>query len=149
MAQPKILRGTYFSLGIGDGGSPETFAPLCGVTTRNFTHNRATNDVYTRDCADPEDVPIRNLIVTGESWTLTGNGVLNRENLDTLIAADNSNLTYNWRFWFTEPSGDLVLAGHWQGPGKMTNFQVQSEDANFANISFTIESDGQWTWTQD
>jgi hypothetical protein len=146
MAQPKILRGTYFSLGIGDGGSPETFTALCGVTTRNFTHQHNTSDVYTRDCADPENVPVRNLIVTGEAWSLNGSGVLNRDNLDTIIATDDGQ-THNFRFWFTEPSGDAVFMGHYQGPGIMTNFQINSEDANFANISFTIESDGAWTWT--
>ena len=145
MAQPKILRGTYFSLMLGDGGSPETFAALCGITTRTFTHNRGTSDVYTRDCADPLDVPIRNLIVTGESWSLTGTGVLNRDNLDTIIAADD-NLTHDWRYLFTEPTGDLVFQGYYSGPGIMTSFQITGEDANFANISLTIESDGQWTW---
>jgi hypothetical protein len=145
MAQPKILRGTYFSLMLGDGGSPETFLALCGFTTRNFTHARGTNDIYTRDCADPEDVPIRNLIVTGESWSLSGNGVLNRENLDTIIAADN-NLTHNWRYLFTEPSGDLVFQGYYAGPGIITNFQITADDGNFANISLSIESDGQWNW---
>jgi hypothetical protein len=116
MAQPKILRGTYFSLMLGDGGSPETFLALCGISTRSFTHARQTSDVYTRDCADPEDVPIRNLLVTGESWSLTGSGVLNRENLDTIIAADD-NQTHNWRYVFTEPSGDLVFQGFYAGPG--------------------------------
>jgi predicted secreted protein len=145
MAQPKILRGTYFSLMLGDGGGPETFTALCGITTRTFNHTRNTNDVYTRDCADPENVPVRNLIITGEAWSLTGTGVLNRDNLDTIIAADD-NQTHNWRYLFTEPAGDLVFQGFYAGPGIITDFQITGEDANFANISLTINSDGQWAW---
>jgi hypothetical protein len=38
MAQPDIIRGTYFSLMLGDGAGPETFTALCGITTRDFTH---------------------------------------------------------------------------------------------------------------
>jgi hypothetical protein len=51
----------------GNGGSPETFTALCGITTRTFTHRRNTNDQYTRDCANPIDVPDPRLIVTGEA----------------------------------------------------------------------------------
>lgn len=146
MAQPKIIRGTYFSLMLGDGGSPETFAALCGITTRTFTHRRNTNDVYTRDCADPIDVPVRNLIVTGEAWTLSGSGVLNRANLPQIQAADD-NQPHDWRYLFTEPSTDLVFQGYYYGPGIMTSFEITGADDNYANISLTIESDGAWNWT--
>jgi predicted secreted protein len=147
MAQPKILRGTYFSLMLGNGGSPETFTALCGITTRSFTHQHNTNDVFTRDCALPENVPVRNLIVTGETWDITGTGVLNRSNLAILQAADDG-ATHNWRYLFTEPSGDLVFQGYYAGPAKLTSFQITAEDANFANISISLASDGAWTWTQ-
>jgi hypothetical protein len=146
MAQPDIIRGTYFSLMLGDGGGPETFAALCGITTRNFTHASNTNDVFTRDCADPENVPVRNLIVTGEQWDLTGNGVLNRANLADIQAADDGQ-THNWRYLFTEPTGDLVFQGYYQGGAIITRLEITAEDANFANISITLASDGAWTWT--
>jgi hypothetical protein len=146
MAQPKIIRGTYFSLMGGNGGSPETFTALCGISTRTFTHRRNTSDQYTRDCADPIDVPVRNLIVTGEAWTLSGTGVLNRENLDTIQALDD-NQPHNWRYLFTEPSDDLVFQGYYQGAGIITSFEITGGDENFATISLTIESDGPWVWT--
>jgi hypothetical protein len=145
MAQPDIIRGTYFSLMAGNGGSPETFAALCGITTRTFTHRRNTNDQYTRNCADPTDVPIRRLIVTGEAWTLSGTGVLNRDNLATMQGLDD-NQPHNWRYLFTEPTDDLVFQGYYFGPGIMTNFEITASDENFANLSLTIESDGLWDW---
>jgi hypothetical protein len=146
MAQPDIIRGTYFSLMLGDGGGPETFAALCGITTRNFTHQHNTNDQYTRDCADPENVPVRRVIVTGEAWNLDGNGVLNRANLATIQAADDGQ-PHNWRYLFTEPATDLVFQGYYEGPAIMSNFQITSSDETFANISISLLSDGLWTWT--
>jgi predicted secreted protein len=146
MAQPKILRGTRFSLMAGDGGSPETFTALCGITTRTFTHRRNTNDQYTRDCADPDDVPIRNLIVTGEAWTLSGTGVLNRDNLEFLQSLDD-NQPHNFRYIFTEPATDLVYQGFYAGAGIITSFEITGGDDNFATISITIESDGAWAFT--
>lgn len=147
MAQPDIIRGTYFSLMLGDGEVVETFAALCGITTRSFTHQTNTNDVFTRDCADPEDIPIRRLIPTGSQWDLSGEGVLNRANLATIQAADDAQ-AHNWRYLFTEPADDLVFQGYYAGPAIITNFQITAADDDFANISITLASDGQWTWTE-
>jgi hypothetical protein len=146
MAQPKILRGTYFSLMLGDGATPtEVFTALCGITTKNFTHQANTNDVFTRDCADPENIPVRNLIITGEQWDLTGEGVLNRENLADIQAVVGG--FANWRYLFTEPTDDEVFQGYYGGRAALTSFQITAEDENFANISITLASDGAWAWT--
>ncbi|MGJ0508932.1 MAG: phage tail tube protein [Methylocystis sp.] len=146
MALPDIIRGTYFSLMAGDGGGPETFAALCGITTRNFTHQHNTNDQYTRDCGDPENEPVRRLIVTGEAWNLDGNGTLNRANLATIQALDDGQ-THNFRYVFTEPAGDLVYQGYYEGPAIITSLQISATDENFATISISLASDGAWTWT--
>lgn len=147
MAQPDIIRGTYFVLALGDGGDPtEIFNPLCGIDTRQFTYQANTTDQFTRDCADPEDVPIRNLIVTGEQWSLSGNGSLNRAFIADLEAAKGK--TRNYQFYWTEPTGDAgVYAGYYEGPAILTNVVIDANDDNFAQISIQIESDGQWNFT--
>jgi predicted secreted protein len=147
MARPDIIRGTYFVLGAGDGGSPQTFTALCGITTRTFRHSTNTTDQYTRDCAEPEDVPERHLITTGEMWSLNGSGTLNRANLATIQALDNG-VTHDFRFWFTEPADDLVYQGYWEGPAKITSFEITGSDETFAQIAISIESDGVWTFTE-
>lgn len=146
MAQPDIIRGTYFVLAMGDGATPtETFLALCGITTRTFSDQINTTDFFNRDCADPEDEPVRRLIVTGRQWSLSGEGSLNRENLDTIIAAHG--VTKNYRFYYTEPADDEVFRGYWQGPAKIVNRTINGSDDTFASISLQIESDGEWTWT--
>jgi predicted secreted protein len=146
MARPDIIRGTYFILSMGDGQTPtETFTALCGITTRTFTAQTNTNDKFTRDCADPEDIPIRRLIPTGRQWSLTGEGELNRAQLDNLIAAEGQ--TKNYRFYYTEPTGDEVYRGYFEGAYMMTNLQITGPDDDFAGISLQFESDGEVTWT--
>lgn len=144
MAQPDIIRGTYFSLLMGNGAGPEVFTALCGISTRSFTAAVNTNDQFTRDCADPEDVPIRRAIVTGRQWDLTGEGTLNRANLADIIAAQA--VTKNYRFLFTEPADDEVYQGYFAGPAILTNLQITAEDESFAQISIALVSDGLWTW---
>lgn len=147
MAQPKIIRGTYFSLMLGNGADPEVFTALCGITTRNFTAQTNTNDVFTKDCADPEDLPIRRVIPTGKQWDLTGEGVLNRDNIDTILAADDGQ-PHNFRFLFTEPATDEVYQGYWGGAGVITNLAIGAGDDEFASLSITIASDSEWVFTE-
>lgn len=145
MAQPDIIRGTYFVLSMGDGGSPtENFTALCGIKTRDFTAQANTTDNFTRDCADPEDVPIRRLIVTGKQWSLTGDGDLNRANIDTIIAAIG--VTKNYRFYWTEPTDDEVFAGYFEGPAIMVNHKIGGNDDAYATLSIQMESDGEWAF---
>lgn len=144
MAQPDIIRGTYFVLAMGDGGSPENFTALCGISTRTFTDQVNTTDQFTRDCADPENIPIRRLITTGQQWALSGEGSLNRSDLEAIIAAQG--VTKNYRFYYTEPADDEVFRGYWEGPAKIVNRTITGADENFATISLQIESDGEWVW---
>lgn len=140
MAQPNIIRGTYFLLSKGDGGSPETFPPLCGITTKTFRGQTNTNDVFTRDCADPEEKPVRRIIATGRQWSISGNGVLNRDNI-ALLQAGLSEIA-NYRFLWTEPADDEVFAGYWEGAFMLTQFEEAASDDGFATISISLESDG-------
>lgn len=144
--QPDIVRGTYFSLMLGDAASPEIFVALCGITTRTFRAQVNTSDQYTRDCADPEDVPIRRLITTGKQWSLSGNGVLNRAQLDVIQAA--LGVTRNYRFVYTEPADDEVFQGYWAGPAKLVSIEETGSDDNFATIALQVESDGEWAWVE-
>jgi hypothetical protein len=131
---------------MGDGGSPtEVFTGLCGITTRSFTDQVNTSDQFTRDCDNPEDRPIRRLITTGQQWSLKGEGSLNRAQLAMVQAAQG--VTKNYRFFFTEPSDDEVFQGYYEGPAMQINLTITGGDAEFATISLSYESDGQWTWT--
>lgn len=145
MAQPDIIRGTYFILALGDGQVSETFNPLCGLTTRQFSYTANTTDEFIRDCADPEDVPIRRLLVTGEQWSLSGNGSLNRANIDDIEAAKGT--TRNFRFYWTEPADDSVYAGYYEGAAIITSITIDGNDDAYAQVAVQIESDGAWTFT--
>jgi hypothetical protein len=146
MAQPDIIRGTYFVLAMGDGATPtESFTALCGINTRTFVSQTNTTDTFTQDCDDPEDIPIRRLITTGRQWSLTGEGQLNRSQLQTILDAEGD--TKNYRFYYTEPANDEVFRGYFQGAAKLVNITLNGNNDDFGGISLQIESDGEWTFT--
>lgn len=145
MSLPDIIRGTYFVLAVGDGAEPtEQFQALCGITTRQFQIQNNTADQFIRDCEEPEDVPIRRLIVTGKQWSLSGNGTLNRAQFEDILAAEG--VTKNWRFYYTEPANDEVYRGYFEGPALLQNVTIDGNDEAYGQLSVQIESDGQWTW---
>ena len=148
MARPKILRGTYVNLLLGDGNvnpGPEVFTPICGITTRTFTHQVNTNDTFVRDCADPEDVPSRETMNTGEQWDLSGSGLLNRSDLERMQAAVGQ--VQNWRYELGQPAGDAVYGGYYAGAAKLTNLTITGDDGQHVTVDLTIVSEGDWAFT--
>jgi hypothetical protein len=148
MAAPAIVRGSYLDIAMGNGASPEVFSILCGLNARNFTQQVNTSDTFVADCADPEDVPIRRLVPTGKQWSLSGEGRYNRSQRAVIDAAVG--VTKTFRFIMSEPDGDSISDGYYEGPGMITNIQFGgsgAESGNFATFSVQIESDGEWTWT--
>lgn len=147
MALPDLLKDGYVSIAIGNGATPtEVFAAICGLTTRSFTEQVNTADRFVRDCADPEDVPIRRLQLTGRQWQLTGSGLLARESLQAVQASVG--ITKNYRFILGEPATDLVYGGHYQGPAVLTSLQLGATEGEFVSIELAFASDGEWAFTE-
>lgn len=146
MAQPDIVKGTYIDILMGDGAEPEVFTPICGLTTRQFTHQVNTNDVFVPDCADPEDRPVRRLSVTGEQWDLSGDGLYNLAQEGVIREA--TGVTKNYRFRVARPAGSTVGTGYYEGPAMITNRQIggNTGGGEFGSLSLAIASDGSWEW---
>jgi hypothetical protein len=147
MAAPDIVKGTYIDILMGDGEDPEVFTPICGATTRSFTQQGNTNDVFIPDCADPEDVPYRRLVPTGRQWDLSADGLMNLAQRADIDAAWM--VTQNYRFRVARPAGSIVGTGYYEGPAMLTNITWGGSTGNgeFASVQLAIASDGEWTWT--
>lgn len=147
MSLPKIVKGQYFDISVENDpvGTPGVFAIICGLTTRNLTHQFNTSDEFIRDCTDPSMVPVRVVNVTGEQFDISGTGLFNRSQGAMIRAISGKSL--NYRFVMSEPEGDPVDGGFYQGPFVLSNIQFGSQDDTNASAQFTWVSDGQITWT--
>jgi hypothetical protein len=134
---------------MGDGATPEVFTVLCGVTTKSITDTVNTGDNFTRDCADPEDIPVRELILSGRQWSLRGGGQMNRDNQPMLEAAVGK--IQNYRFFIGAKQGELAadnpLNGYYGGEAAITTKTINGDDGGYVGLDLTIESHGPWTWT--
>ena len=46
----------------------------------------------------------------------------------------------------SEPAGDAVEDGFYEGPAMLTNLQLGGSDGEFGSVSLQIVSDGAWSW---
>lgn len=147
MAQPKILKGAYIDVLVGNGATPEVFTKLCGLTTKTFTAQKNTTDIFIPDCDDPEIIQSRYLNITGIQWDLSAEGLYNRAQGPLIRDLVNDLASSNMRFYFAEPGADPVDSGYFEGLGLVTNAQFGGATAGeYATISLTIASEGPWVW---
>lgn len=146
MSRPNTLRGTYVEVLMGDGATPEVFTVLCGITTKAITAQLNTGDSFTRDCADPEDIPVRELILASRQWDLRGSGQMNRDNVKNLMDAQGE--IKNYRFFIRAKAGEIApaLNGYLGGAAAITTFTLNGDDAGYAGIDLSIASHGVWDW---
>ena len=148
MSRVNNLRGTYVEILMGDGATPtEAFTVLCGITTRSITDQVNTQDAFNQDCADPEDIPVRELITSGRQWDLRGSGQLNRDLIGDID--DAVGVTKNYRFFIRAKVGETgaALNGYYGGPAKIVSKTINGNNGDFVGIDLAIASDGAWTWT--
>lgn len=144
MSTPKIVRGQYFDVAVFDPTDATVPTALCGLTTRNLTHQFNTNDEFIRDCQDPSGVPFRVVNVTGEQFDVSGTGLFNRAQADLLRRLGGKSRKF--RFVMSEDAEDPVDGGYYEGNFVCSNIQYGAQDGAYVTIQITLVSDGQILW---
>ncbi len=150
MSVPSYVKGQYFDVAVdvtslGLAGLTG-FVILCGLNTRNLSHQVNTSDEAVRDCDQPAQVPWRVLNSTSQQKDMSGTGIHNRAQTNVIRAVFG--LTLPYRFIEGEPGDDLVSQGYWEGNFQMTNWQEGAGDGANVSSQFTIASDGPADWVQ-
>lgn len=144
MSVPKTVKGQYFDVAVFAGSGDTVPTILCGLTTRNLTHQFNTNDEFLRDCQDPSGVPFRVVNVTGEQFDISGTGLFNRDQADLLRRLGGKSRKY--RFIMGEDAEDAVDGGYYEGNFVCSNIQYGAVDGSNVTIQLTFVSDGQVIW---
>lgn len=148
MSVPSIVKGQYWDVAVdvttlalvGITG----FVYICGLNTRNMTHQVNTSDEAIRDCDKPAQVPWRILNPTSQQKDVSGTGLHNRALTNVLRAI--LGVTLPTRFIEGEPGNDLVSQGYWEGPFMLTNWQEGASDGTNVTSQLGWASDGVVPW---
>lgn len=139
MAKPDTIKGTQLYIKISDGASPEVFTHPCLINSdRGVTFRSNTNDIVVPDCDNPDDPAWRELVKDALSAGVTGAGVLDNKlaTIQSYTAWWKSDDAKNVQVW-------LGTLGYWQAPFKLTEWEVTGARNDKAQVSITLESDGE------
>lgn len=133
--------GRLVLLKVGDGGTPETFANLCGVTTRSISINNNVVDVSTPDCTTPSN-PVAYAGDYGiQQVSLSGEGRYTDTADHTVLANASVNQS--------KPNMQIVVPGWgtFEGQALIESYEISGEMEGDASFSAKITLSGTVTFT--
>lgn len=151
MTTPTTVKGQYFDVAVDvtslNLAGQTGFIYLCGLNTKNLTHQINTSDEALGDCDKPGTAPWRVLNDTSQQKDMAGTGVHNLANSSLIRAIFGKTLPY--RFIEAQAGAtinDKDMLGYWEGPFKFTNWQEGATEGANVTSQFTFASDGQVNW---
>lgn len=124
---------------LGDGGEPEAFAAPCGLTTKSLTIAQNLSEVTIPDCDDLDAPYWIARDTTNLSASVSGEGVLAAESLQTWLDAAFSTDAVNARIEIEFSTGTQTFSGAF----KVDNFQISAQQGQRVSVSISMQSDGQ------
>lgn len=142
MANPTTLSFSKLLILIGDGGSPETFAAPCGLTSKGFDISASANGIEVPDCDDPDAPAFTERVVKALSGSVSGSGILAKESFSIWNEWALSGLSKNVRVKF-----DATGMGYYAGAFILSKCSFKAALGDKVQIDITLDSDGEFTWT--
>ena len=144
MAQATTLPFSAFKAML-ETATPNTFAAPCGLTERSVSFTKETNDTTSIDC-DDEDAPAWvDRDVVSLSASISGEGVMARQSLETWREAFASTEPVKTRI---EVAGTAAQGGgYWQGLFHLSSFELTGTKGERCTVSIEMQSTGPVTWT--
>lgn len=139
MAQATTIKGGKFRVLIGNDANPIVYAAPCGFTQRSITLNKGLEEINVPDCDDPDKVDWTGRDATSLSMTVSGEGVLAAESVDTWLEAfesiDSIPVKVEWEF----PAKTIT----WTGLMHIESLEAGAQNGQRATLNVTMQSDGE------
>lgn len=139
MAQATTIKGGKIKVLLGNSASPIVYAAPCGFTQRSITLNKGLEEINIPRCDDPDAVDWVGRDATSLSMTISGEGVLAAESVDTWLEAfdsiDSVPVKVEWEF----PAKTIT----WTGLMHIESMEVGANNGQRATNNVTLQSDGE------
>lgn len=139
MAQPTTARFGKFKIELGDGASPEVFSAPCGFTSKSLTLTKNLQEVNIPDCADPDAVAWVGRDAASLSASVSGEGVLASESVETWLDAFEDTESVNVRITITFATKVV----QWVGKMHLSTFTPSADQGGRVTASVEMQSDGE------
>ena len=139
MATATTIKGGKIRVMLGDGGSPITYAAPCGLTQRGLTLTKNLNEVTIPDCEDPDKVDWVGRDAASLSMSISGEGVLASESVDTWFEAWESIDSVDAKMEIEFPAKTITYTGKMH----VESLEIGANNGERATITVSMQSDGE------
>lgn len=144
MAPPETARFGKMLIKLGDGGTPtEVFAAPCGLTSKSIQFSKNLSEVDLPDCNDPDAATWLGRDVQNLSASVSGDGVLPADAVETWWNAFKSVDSINVEISIEYSTGTML----WEGAMHVENFEPNAEKGGRVQSGIAMQSDGEMTGT--
>lgn len=144
MAQPTTIRGGKVRVMLATE-TPGTYATPCGFTSRSITFSKALEEVNIPDCDDPDKVDWLGRDATSLSMSVSGEGVLAAESVDTWLDAFHSVESVGAQIEIEFPAKTIVYTGNVH----VESLELGASNGQRATLNVSMQSDGEMVRTED
>lgn len=139
MAQATTIKGGKIRVLLGNSATPIVYSAPCGFTQRSITLNKGLEEVQIPDCTDPDKVDWVGRDATSLSMSISGEGVLASESVDTWLEGfdkiDSIPVKVEWEF----PAKTIT----WTGRMHIESMEVGANNGQRATNNVSLQSDGE------
>lgn len=144
MAAATTIRGGKVRILLGEGSSPIVYTAPCGFTSRSVTFNKGLEEVNIPDCDDPDKIDWVGRDSVSLSISVSGEGVLAYESVDTWDTAFLSLDSVPARIEIEWPAKTVV----WTGRLHIESLELGATNAQRATLNVSMQSDGEFVRTE-
>lgn len=139
MATATTIKGGKIRVLLGNDATPIVYSAPCGFTQRSITLNKGLEEVSIPNCENPDSVDWVGRDATSLSMSISGEGVLASESVDTWIegfeSIESIPVKVEWEF----PAKTIT----WTGRMHIESMEVGANNGQRATNNVSLQSDGE------
>lgn len=139
MARATTIQGGKIRILLGNDETPIVYSAPCGFTQRSISFSKGLEEQNIPDCDDPDKVDWIGRDATSLSMSVSGEGVLASESVETWLDAfesvDSIPAKVEWQF----PAKKIV----WTGRLHIESLEVGANNGQRATQNVSLQSDGE------
>lgn len=143
--KPTTTRGGKIRVMLGDDSSPQVFSAPCGLSQRSITLSKGLNEVQIPDCDNPDEVTWTGRDASSLSISISGEGVLASESIETWVEAWEDVESVDVRVEVEFPVTTYI----WTGKMHVETLEIGANNGERATISVSMQSDGEMVRTSE
>lgn len=139
MADPTTVKFGKFRVLLSNGATPPVYAAPCGFSSKSLTLTKNLTEINLPDCDDPDAVAWVGRDAQSLSASVSGDGVLASESVETWLDAQESAESIGVKVEVEFPTKTIT----WTGLMHIATFTTGAAQGGRATASVEMQSDGE------